>query len=363
MNKFDRQILLDKLIVLVFGVFLLFQDGFEREMVLFLLVSFTISLLPLLMKQPKWSLLNLCVLLLLSSQWPAYSYFLPLIIYDTLFDEKLVIPAISSGAVLVFFLISPNYLLIKKVFLLFLCLFSGYLSFRALQEEKLRNNYRKLESDSLEMKFFLENQNKHLLEQQETTIALEISEEQNRIARDIHDNVGHLLSSSLLQVGAIRTINKNEQLELLLNQLQATMDEGMNNIRASVHNLHEESLSLSAAVETMLHHFTFCTVKRLGEIPESISKDYKIAYLMMLKESLANIMKHSNATQVTIAFQTYPGFYKVTITDNGTYNKEKDFNELGIGLTGMKERIEKLSGWLTYYQTDSEFSVRAILPK
>lgn len=363
MNKFDKWAFLNKTLFLVLGAFILIQKGFEERMVLFVLVSFSISLFSLLTQQPKCSILSVFILLLLSNWWPEYSYFLPVIVYDTLLDVRFFSSVFSGGMIILFFLNSLEYDSITKYLLLFLCLFSGYLSYRTLREQTVQNKFKKLEVTSLEKNFALESKNSELIEQQETTIALEISAEQNRIARDIHDNVGHLLSSSLLQIGAIRTINKDERLAPFLEQLQATIDEGMNNIRESVHNLHEESLSLSSAMEKMLEHFTFCDVILSGEISETISKEYKIAYLMILKESLANAMKHSNATKVTIDFQTYPGFYKMTISDNGTSTEEKDFNELGIGLTGMKERMEKLEGRLNCHRTATSFSIRAILPR
>ena len=88
----------------------------------------------------------------------------------------------------------------------------------------------------------LREQNDYLKSSQETEVALQIAEERNRIARDIHDNVGHLLSSAILQLGAIQAINQNKQLHLPLDQLNRTMNLGMDRIRESVHDLHHHSL-------------------------------------------------------------------------------------------------------------------------
>lgn len=363
MDRVEKRTLLNKTMVLVFGVFLLSQTGFDEGMVIFVLISFSISLFSLLLKRPQLSILSVFMLLLLSSWWPEYGYFIPVIVYDTMFDVTFFSPLFSGGMLLLFFLMNAEYDPVTKYFLLFLSFFSGYLSFLTLQEQALGKKYNELKVTSLEKIFSLENKNKDLVEAGETKISLEIAAEQNRIARDIHDHVGHLLSSSLLQVGAIRTINTDDQLMPLLEQLQGTMNEGLNNIRESVHNLHEESISLSDALAKMLQHFTFCEVKVTGALAENISKEYKIAYLMLLKEALANVMKHSNATKVSIDFQTYPGFYKMTIADNGTFNAEKPIGLPGMGLIGMKERIEKLAGRVNYYQENTGFSIRAILPR
>lgn len=80
---------------------------------------------------------------------------------------------------------------------------------------------------------------------QETQLALQIVEERNRIARDIHDNVGHLLSSAILQIGALEMINQEPKLKEPLENLSATVHTGMDRIRQSVHDLHETSISFN----------------------------------------------------------------------------------------------------------------------
>ena len=107
----------------------------------------------------------------------------------------------------------------------------------------------------------LREQNDYLKSSQETEVALQIAEERNRIARDIHDNVGHLLSSAILQLGAIQAINQNKQLHLPLDQLNRTMNLGMDRIRESVHDLHHHSLPFPQALDLLLSDFQFCTVE------------------------------------------------------------------------------------------------------
>lgn len=57
-----------------------------------------------------------------------------------------------------------------------------------------------------ELKLVMEQRNRELLEKQDNEIYLATLRERNRIAREIHDNVGHMLSRSILQVGALATI-------------------------------------------------------------------------------------------------------------------------------------------------------------
>ena len=81
--------------------------------------------------------------------------------------------------------------------------------------------------------------------------------ERNRIARDIHDNVGHLLSRSILQIGAAIIINKNEELNLNLNLIKDTLNEAMNSIRNSVHDLHDDSIDLQIEIQKLINNFSF----------------------------------------------------------------------------------------------------------
>ncbi len=62
-----------------------------------------------------------------------------------------------------------------------------------------------------ELKLVMEQRNRELLEKQDNEIYLATLRERNRIAREIHDNVGHMLSRSILQVGALATICKEEK--------------------------------------------------------------------------------------------------------------------------------------------------------
>lgn len=66
--------------------------------------------------------------------------------------------------------------------------------------------------------------------------------ERNRIAREIHDNVGHLLSRSLLQVGALQVVNRDETVRQGLDTMRDTLSGAMDSIRRSVHDLHDESV-------------------------------------------------------------------------------------------------------------------------
>ena len=98
-----------------------------------------------------------------------------------------------------------------------------------------------------------------LLEKQDYEIQVATLNERNRIAREIHDSVGHLLSRSILQLGALKAVHRQEpELNAQLDTLKSTLSQAMDSIRESVHDLHEESIDLRSQLETLCRGFTFC---------------------------------------------------------------------------------------------------------
>ncbi|MFQ7549831.1 MAG: sensor histidine kinase [Blautia marasmi] len=103
-----------------------------------------------------------------------------------------------------------------------------------------------------EESLYLEQRNRELLEKQEYEIQLATLTERNRIAREIHDNVGHLLTRSLFQIRAMQVVWKEqEELAAQLSAVKSTLDDAMNNVRSSVHNLYEESVDLQMVLSRL----------------------------------------------------------------------------------------------------------------
>ena len=82
----------------------------------------------------------------------------------------------------------------------------------------LKEEFRRTKDDSEERNLLLTEKNKMILEKQDYEIETAILKERNRIAREIHDNVGHVLSRSILLVGAAKTVNKDENMRFVLNE-------------------------------------------------------------------------------------------------------------------------------------------------
>lgn len=234
------------------------------------------------------------------------------------------------------------------------------LKYRSQKLQKQKKDYILLRDQSKELSLNLENKNKELLEKQDYEINIATLKERNRISMEIHDNVGHLLSSSILQIGAILTMNHDPNLKNHLETLHHTLSTAMDSIRISVHHIHNESLRLEPQVKNLVSQFTFCPVKLdfiLNNNPPP-----KIAYCIIttIKEALSNIIKHSNANFVSITIREHPALYQLRISDNGTNSNVTYSN--GIGLKNMENRIYELQGNLNITVKDG-FHIFLSIPK
>ncbi len=169
--------------------------------------------------------------------------------------------------------------------------------------------------------------------------------ERNRIARDIHDSLGHSLTALNLQLEtALKLLSadpaKATRFLIQAKQLGST---ALQDVRHSVSTLRSDPLqgrSLEEAIASLaeeVHRSTGilpdCTILLARPIPtEIVTAVYRI-----VQEALTNICKYANATEVKIHLETSPTRLEVIIQDNGRgFNVNQ--NTSGFGLQGMQER-------------------------
>ncbi|MBT9173259.1 MAG: Sensor histidine kinase DesK [Syntrophomonadaceae bacterium] len=209
---------------------------------------------------------------------------------------------------------------------------------------KLRGHYLSLLDTTREMAAEIKKQNKLLSEKQDDEIRMARLNERNRIAREIHDHVGHRLSSAFLQIGALLTHSPGQP---QLTALKETLNLAMDNIRSSVHNLYESSIDLVEQIEQLAAGLTCCRVELKIHMQSEPDIKVKYALISAVKEAFANIAKHSDASLVRLTLTEHPAFYQLVISDNGRA-ASADFTK-GIGLKSIAERVEALSGHLAIF--------------
>lgn len=220
--------------------------------------------------------------------------------------------------------------------------------------------------DSIELEEMLKSKNQALLMEQDQQVHLATLAERNRIAREIHDNVGHLLSRGILLLGAIVTVNKDENIAPQLKMLSDTLDESMEKMRSSVHDLHDDSIDLKKNIDEILGELKNFTVNTELDLDEALPTEVKLSIIGILKESVTNILKHSNGDSVAVILHQNNSFCTISITDNGTLTPEQKTRIStegydGIGLTNIKNRASSLGGEAYFYLNDG-FTVFARLP-
>jgi signal transduction histidine kinase len=183
--------------------------------------------------------------------------------------------------------------------------------------------------------------------------------ERNRIARDIHDSVGHVLSASLLQTGALLATCRDVEMAGRLRSLKETLTAGMEAVRESVDDLHDESVDLYAEFRGLCDGFDFCAIALVYDMDTQPDRTVKYTLLSVAREALSNVMRHSDATQVTVRATEHPAFYQLAVRDNGS---RKERHSGGIGLMSIEQRVGAAGGIVNIgYQNG--FSVFVSIPK
>ncbi len=244
---------------------------------------------------------------------------------------------------------------------------SCILNDKSTKNERLITKVKRIRDDGQEKNILLAEKNKSLIEKQDNELYVATLKERNRIARDIHDNVGHMLTRSILQTGALMTIYKEEPLHGQLYAVKESLDIAMNNIRESVHDLHDESIDLKQAVsDVLLPLKEKFKCKFDYDISDSVERQHKYAIIGIVKESVSNIVKYSKNDMVDIILREHPAMYQLIVHDysnqaggNAAYHAK---SHMGIGLQNMRDRVSALNGNMTI-TTEKGYKIFVTLPK
>lgn len=289
--------------------------------------------------------------------------FFPVVFY-CLLEEKTPALSVLTGIVCLRYFFK-NSLWSLLFFLVFGAVLAFILQYRTAEYAAHDLLFKKSRDDSTELNLLLKQKNQILLEKQDYEIYTATLRERNRIAREIHDNVGHLLSRSILMTGAAKTLNHDPALSQFLDQLEDTLNIAMTGIRESVHDLHDESVDLKNVLLELTESFSFCPIQLYYDMGSEVPRAVKYSFIAIVREALNNVMKHSNATRVCLALHEHPGIYQLIIEDNGTAAQnfcQSPVSSYGIGLTNMQDRIAALNGSMQI-QTQKGFRIFITVPK
>lgn len=205
-------------------------------------------------------------------------------------------------------------------------------------------------------------------EHEDEKIYLATLEERNRIAREIHDNIGHMLTRVIVQMQALKIINKDENLAPQLDSVSDTLNEAMTAVRRSVHELHNESIDLSISINDIVKTIPDNFKVKVNTMLESaVPNDVKSAMIAITKEAVTNIVKYSNGDKVRVDVIENNTFWRLSIEDNGK-NKKHEYSGgsigegEGIGLSNIFTRCSALDGRASISADENGFKVVCTIP-
>lgn len=289
--------------------------------------------------------------------WPPFLCFLPMICYDLILSSF----KWEYAAAMIPLMHGYRLLGIGIFLVVSFTAAAAVLKWREQSLSRVEKMYYSLSDSTRETSRELIRKNRELLERQDYELKVATLTERNKIAREVHDNVGHLLSSSILQLGAMISTCRDKEFRADLMQLADTLNKSMDKVRSCVHDLYEESIDLYSEAKGLLDRFTFCPVKFDYDIDSDPPVKLKYTFISVMKEALSNIFHHSNATEARITLREHPGFYQLVVKDNGNvrgFNPDSD----GIGLRSIRKRIEEAGG-IVNISTENGFVIFISVPR
>lgn len=226
------------------------------------------------------------------------------------------------------------------------------LSLRTAQLEREQERMRRTRDELQERALALEARNRDLADRQDYEVELATLAERARIAREIHDNVGHQLTRASLQTEALRVIHANEPgVAADFADVKRTVDEALQLVRSSVHALNDNAANLSVQLERIVDDARSGGGPQieLEVLAEHAPANVVNCFAAVLREALSNTMRHAHAQNVTVRCMEHPSFYQLIVTDDGEGGiRARGRNAAeGMGLGSMRERVEALGGTFT----------------
>jgi signal transduction histidine kinase len=176
-------------------------------------------------------------------------------------------------------------------------------------------------------------------------------QERNRIAREIHDSLGHSLTALNLHLEMavkLAQIKPEQSLEVLI-EAKRLGSTALKDVRQSVSTLRSDplqKLDLPIAINKLADEFQLSNQIRPAcylDMPPNLPQPIATTIYRIIQEALTNISKYAQASEVIIEIQTLPTELKLRIVDNGCGFIPSN-NITGFGLQGMRERVLSLQG-------------------
>lgn len=178
-------------------------------------------------------------------------------------------------------------------------------------------------------------------------------EDRKYIAREIHDELGQLLAALHMEISLLKYggSNRNKRVEAVRRNMSELVDKANQSVRNVAEHLRPASLGLGIvsaliklAAEFEKHNGVSCTLQLMEE-PTDLDEDQTVAIFRIVQESLTNVARHAEATNVEINLSRSANALIIRVRDNGKgFESENAAKKRSFGLLGMRERAVGLGG-------------------
>lgn len=323
---------------------IILKPTIQYKEVIFLLLIISITLLVGEFGR-KWQILFMS----LETIMVLYGYFaldftlelMSILIFDAIYLKLYFVFIFIGGVMLWIWELAP---LAHHFIALSLCGITAYM-LRASKESSLK--YRGILDDERRMRYDLETVKNALIQSNQEIERLTEVKERNRIARDLHDTIGHSLAGIVIQLQAALKISDrdSDKSRSMLNQCVERLQSSLETVRNTVHNMYSRDKIGIDHIQEIVTNYKYCKVDAsysgdFTQVPTNCME----AFTYILKEALTNITKHSGASRIEITISTNSKIMRMLIHDNG-----KGFEVIGqgLGIRSMQDRIHNFNGILS----------------
>ncbi len=221
---------------------------------------------------------------------------------------------------------------------------------------------KQLLKENEEQYMLIQNQNNILQQYSQEVERLTILEERDRLARELHDTVGHTFTSVIMGMDAVHYLIQSAPDKAVerLDVLRKVTRDGLQEVREHIHQLapdiEEGKLypQLDRIAKAFATHTGTQVVVTQNGADVDLSRQTKLTLIRCLQEALTNAKRHGHAASIDVGLVTANDKVALTVTDNGAGFDEVQY---GFGMQSMKERIAALHGELKIYSKRGEGTV------
>lgn len=254
------------------------------------------------------------------------------------------------------------------------CLASALLCHRTSALLAGRRGLHRLEDQLSDRVLALREKNSELEEARDESLHAATLAERTRIAREVHDGVGHQLTRLLYQAEALKVVHAGDEGRVHeLDTISTGIGEAMDSMRRSVHALADSAVELGPELGRLA---AGCGIPQVevdcdpdAQPPVEVTR----CVCALVREALTNAVRHAGAMRASVRVSDFPGLWQVVVRNDGrmparvtTADPGADalgaLSDEGLGLLAMRERVERLGGSVRVMH-DREFTVFASIPK